>query len=936
MGKDRLYLEVFDNVDTTLCGFLTAEQVHALYEEANFTKIPFHLVISALCYVCGLDTRECKRDQFLPLLTEIERRQQLQEQVYWDFRSLDVRNRGRLSLNDALFLFKSTLQDSFTLKTWELFLQNRPDTTADVTLAELQWALLEPPVHGNIASAEDLLSKQAELEAYTNERNFEEYSMLMELQRDPDEEEQKNKEWRRSMRREARKKVKQIQRHGLDGILLSKSEVTFDDDEPEDNVENRQSKELRDLEARYENAEGWLLWEMLRLKLGEVEWAAMPNEEKQARLNKLKASQKKLHRDGCFDQIGCLLGNTVLMVVDIGALTGPNQSQYDKIMKEKMAQKRRKLAQGHQLDPDEREQTSDEVFLQLQIRYDQEKEAILLKYAQQMSTSDIVTRKSMEEALKQKYEALEETLFVEVLNGKLGDVEWEMMTSDQQKAKKMKMKLRLDRERKEGTRDPSLDPFVGNGCLKQSQIGLLFGDVENQEDIQFTKDHTLRETFLELQTRKELEWQRLEDLFKQQAPQKDLHLHLAQLLLAKEFASRETDFHRAVIIAGLCEKQGLQDRSVWLDELAAKRERTSRTRNSHQVLHVGAEPDIMPDNPGVLSVQEKIIKELVRRHAEEVCFLLQMAADPTIQQQIRNVKKKTLKERQHRSSELMKERMSWRAEAMHSSLVNQIPFFEEAFSLHSAVVYDKLADQQDTIIDPITISSVTTSILIALQRQQLEEAQETIQTMLGKRNRDLLGLLETQIWLRSGGYHDNLATVLLHAEATELENEPEESEKPEVEEKEMPEEEEGKKTEPEAKESEQPENENEKLEAEENENSGGEDEQVVALTKEDEFRMMQELEKRFIEEKSQLLHVLTNKELMTRLSPERPMSASLQKRISEFKMQRLMSEDQGTVSDSEMDFKRRERRESAKKQISIRIKLLYKFILYHLHGHFPF
>ena len=60
------------------------------------------------------------------------------------------------------------------------------------------------------------------------------------------------------------------------------------------------------------------------------------------------------------------------------------------------------------------------------------------------------------------------------------------------------------------------------------------------------------------------------------------------------------------------------------------------------------------------------------------------------------------------------------------------------------------------------------------------------------------------------------------------------------------------------------------------------------------------------------------------------MSASLQKRISEFKMRRLMSEDQGAVSDSEMDFKRRERRESAKKQISIRIKLLYEIIVYWL------
>ena len=115
-------------------------------------------------------------------------------------------------------------------------------------------------------------------------------------------------------------------------------------------------------------------------------------------------------------------------------------------------------------------------------------------------------------------------------------------------------------------------------------------------------------------------------------------------------------------------------RSVWLDELAAEREKASRVGD--KVLNVEAHSDLLPDNRGVLSIQEKIIKELVRKHAEEVCVLLQMAADPTVQQQMQNVKKRGLRERQLRSSELMKERMSWRAEATNSSATNQISFLE--------------------------------------------------------------------------------------------------------------------------------------------------------------------------------------------------------------------------------------------------------------------
>lgn len=534
------------------------------YESANFTQISSHLIVSALHHVCGFDVEECRRDQFLSLLAEIKRRQQLKEQLFWDFRSLDVRNQGRVSLKDALFIFKSTLQDDFNLTAWDSFVANRVQEDADVTLVELQAGLFEPPARGKPASVADVYSKEAQLEALANDRDFKEYSMLMELQRDPDMEEGRNKEWRRSLRQESRRKVKQIARYGLDGILMSKSEVKFgDDDEPEDKPETRRDRELSDLETRYENAKGWLLWEMLRLKAGEVEWAAMPSEEKQARLGKLKANEKKLQKDGLIDKIGRLLGDPVSMVFDINTLVGPQQRQYDKIMKEKMSQRRRKLAGGQRLDPDEREQMSDEIFIEVQLRYDREREAIISRYSQQRGMSDKVTEMTIKKALERKYEVLEETLFVAALKVKLGDVEWDMMTPEQREARRVKLKLQLNRERKERRIDQSLDRFVGDQGPKLVQISLLFGDMEGQEDIHFPKECNVRETFVEIQKRKELEWQRLKSCFDQQSSQKDRQLQLALLLLARESARCETNFHRAVIVAGLCEKLGSNDRLVF-------------------------------------------------------------------------------------------------------------------------------------------------------------------------------------------------------------------------------------------------------------------------------------------------------------------------------------------------------------------------------------
>lgn len=61
------------------------------------------------------------------------------------------------------------------------------------------------------------------------------------------------------------------------------------------------------------------------------------------------------------------------------------------------------------------------------------------------------------------------------------------------------------------------------------------------------------------------------------------------------------------------------------------------------------------------------------------------------------------------------------------------------------------------------------------------------------------------------------------------------------------------------------ESESEEGEEEEGEEEEGEEGQIVELTREDELKMMQDLEKKFIEEQSQLLQVLIDKDQRTRL-----------------------------------------------------------------------
>ena len=87
------------------------------------------------------------------------------------------------------------------------------------------------------------------------------------------------------------------------------------------------------------------------------------------------------------------------------------------------------------------------------------------------------------------------------------------------------------------------------------------------------------------------------------------------------------------------------------------------------MLHVAADSGLMVDNSGLLSIQERIIKELIRKHVEEVAVLFQMAADPTVQQMTRNLKKVEPKERQQRKFRILNERMTWRLEGTTSSHV---------------------------------------------------------------------------------------------------------------------------------------------------------------------------------------------------------------------------------------------------------------------------
>ncbi|XP_046580730.1 uncharacterized protein LOC124288178 isoform X2 [Haliotis rubra] len=128
--------DVFDRLDTCKLGYITAGQLLDLHHTLSFSPVSTQLVNTAIQQVCGQDG-VVTRSSFVGVLEEIERLQAIHEQAYWDFQALDYNGDHRITLKDALMLFKEFHGESFSMQTWHDFLSSRTEANADVFFDEL-------------------------------------------------------------------------------------------------------------------------------------------------------------------------------------------------------------------------------------------------------------------------------------------------------------------------------------------------------------------------------------------------------------------------------------------------------------------------------------------------------------------------------------------------------------------------------------------------------------------------------------------------------------------------------------------------------------------------------------------------------------------------------------------------------------------------------
>lgn len=136
---------LFEMLDTDFKGHLTVEEVQLFDESTFFDSLDLLQILASIKTVYGDENGMVTREKFGHLLREMERRRQLEEKVSWDFKALDMDKDGRISLQSALFLFKTVHGHNFSIKLWNSFLSSRHRPEDEVSFDEIRLFLCNIP-----------------------------------------------------------------------------------------------------------------------------------------------------------------------------------------------------------------------------------------------------------------------------------------------------------------------------------------------------------------------------------------------------------------------------------------------------------------------------------------------------------------------------------------------------------------------------------------------------------------------------------------------------------------------------------------------------------------------------------------------------------------------------------------------------------------------
>jgi len=172
---------IFHQLDTSCKGFVTTDQLHEYYDTVVLSPLSYDQIQAAVLETCGHQAGgRIYHENFLEVLEELARRQSVEQQAYWDFQALDYGASNRISLPDALLLFREFHGDKFSLSTWKQFLKSREEPNSSVYFDEIRLWLCSHP-SGEPATLEQIIKEEDRLRRQQEKHELEEMQAMQRL-----------------------------------------------------------------------------------------------------------------------------------------------------------------------------------------------------------------------------------------------------------------------------------------------------------------------------------------------------------------------------------------------------------------------------------------------------------------------------------------------------------------------------------------------------------------------------------------------------------------------------------------------------------------------------------------------------------------------------------------------------------------------------------
>eukprot|EP00111_Clytia_hemisphaerica_P002852 TCONS_00008039-protein len=150
---------------------------------------------------------------------------------------------------------------------------------------------------------------------------------------------------------------------------------------------------VKALDQKYNTLLDKLLLEAMEKQMGKADWALLNEQERQRLIMKKRLEQKRLLREGKFDEAAKLLGDGFKTEASLNNLMGENRKKYQELLEQRLRDRKEKIARGEPvddlameelpesedaLDGDQEAAVDPKKLLEdLQKRYDSEKDELL-------------------------------------------------------------------------------------------------------------------------------------------------------------------------------------------------------------------------------------------------------------------------------------------------------------------------------------------------------------------------------------------------------------------------------------------------------------------------------------------------------------------------------------------------------------------------------